>query len=292
MPNIKILKKVWDEFIYGGHSSSLEAPATLYIIAVLLNLKIDFALLFIGYLIAQIVYLFDYIFDYINEANGDITTNLVRNCYLKDNVKMRKILLLIYVLLLLIFLIFFTNFVILMITFLILMFGLLYGTLFKKYTRKIIAFKNLFVSFFWSFSPLILIFFNYQLEFTFLYPCLFIFWFIFLRLLLNTIYFDIKDIFSDSEQGLKTLPVVLGKEKTLFFLHILNVVSFLPLIFGVWINVLPLLCLWLVLFYFYSAFYLIKSNSTKANIHFLSYILADGEYILWSLVIFLAKLNP
>ena len=55
------------------------------------------------------------------------------------------------------------------------------------------------------------------------------FLFIFLRGIINVTFFDIKDIESDGARGLKTLPVMLGRERTLKFLHWLNIFAFIPL---------------------------------------------------------------
>mgnify|MGYP000052318336 CR=1 FL=1 len=81
---------------------------------------------------------------------------------------------------------------------------------------------------------------------------LLLFLFVFLRWIINTAFFDVKDIEADKKDNLKTFPVVLGNKNFLRFIHILNLFSFSPIIIGVYFDTLPSFTLALCLFYFYS----------------------------------------
>ncbi len=50
--------------------------------------------------------------------------------------------------------------------------------------------------------------------------------------MINAIFFDLKDSLTDSKEGLKTLPVILGNKNAIKLLHVLNFAAFIPLIIG------------------------------------------------------------
>jgi 4-hydroxybenzoate polyprenyltransferase len=103
---------------------------------------------------------------------------------------------------------------------------------------------------------------------------------------MDTIFFDLKDYKVDVEEGLKTLPVLLGEDNSIKILHLLNIITFIPLITGVYLKILPLYSLSLLAFYFYSFYYLImaKKASSSGSWGNLSY-LADFEFILWPILL-------
>jgi len=103
-------------------------------------------------------------------------------------------------------------------------------------------------------------------------------------------FFDIKDIESDGARGLKTLPVLLGREKTYKFLNALNIFSFIPLVAGVYLGIIPVFGLSLLGFYFYDLYYLRKAKFADGqSLRKISYTLADAEFILWPLVLLLGR---
>ena len=118
----------------------------------------------------------------------------------------------------------FANFWSIVFGFLILISGLLYTNYFKKVTRRIVGFKSFYIAFTWS---LLVVFLAFYYSFSLNLSVFLISSFVFLRVLLNTIFFDIKDIESDKKDNLKTMPIFLGKDRTLKYLNILNAVSFI-----------------------------------------------------------------
>ena len=169
---------------------------------------------------------------------------------------------------------------------LLLLFGLLYSMYFKKVTEKIVGFKNFYVSFFWA-SLVIFLVSYYSLPFNL--PVLLLFIFVFLRLLVNTIFFDIKDIESDKKYDLNTIPVMYGKNKTLNYLHIVNIFSFALVMAGVYKNIFSISFLSLSIFCFYSFYYIQKTKNGSINVNKLSYIMVDGEYLFWPMILILGK---
>ena len=117
-----------------------------------------------------------------------------------------------------------------------------------------------------------------------------LFVFVFLRFMLSTIFFDLKDIASDKTDGLKTIPVIFGIRNTINILNALNILSFLILCISIIYGVLPLFSLSLIIFLFYDFIYVIwGSQQKKSLLRFISYVFVDGEYLLWPIVIIIAK---
>jgi 4-hydroxybenzoate polyprenyltransferase len=281
----KILKSIWNEFVYGGHLLSLGGSGNIYFETTLLNQKINLLLLFLAYLISQIVYSYNHLI----EAKKDIESNSERAKYLLETKKEKKakIEFFIYCLFLLITLFLLKKTELLIFVLIIVIAGIFYTLFFKSLTKKVLGFKNLYVSFTWTFSLQLLIGMYYGI---FNNIMIILFLFIFLRCMVNGIFFDLKDIKTDKNEGLKTLPVALGQEKTLYFLHIINFISFIPILFGVFKNILPFYSLSLFIFFFYSFYYLRVAEKGKSNLNFLSYVMVDAEHILWGLWALIFKL--
>jgi 4-hydroxybenzoate polyprenyltransferase len=108
--------------------------------------------------------------------------------------------------------------------------------------------------------------------------------------MVNTCFCDIKDMENDKKYQIKTLPVVLGKEKFIVVLHIINIISLTPILIGVYLHVLPLFSLLLVALIMYSVYYIQKSKRKETNIQSLSSIVVDGEYVFWPFILFVGSL--
>jgi len=120
---------------------------------------------------------------------------------------------------------------------------------------------------------------------------LIIFLFINLKGMVNAIFFDLKDHLTDSREGLKTLPVVMGKENSIKLLHFLNFAAFFPLIIGVYLGILPVISLSLIIFFFYSFYYLKKAQeSIDDEIWVTLGSIADFEFIFWPAILLVCTL--
>ena len=275
----QVLGFAWREFVYGGHLLSLGAVSIVFTSAVLLDILIAWDFLLVVYLITYTVYLYNR----FKEFNEDFLTNPDRTQHVKRYINRIPFIISCSVLIIIGILLHFGNFLSLVFGLLLLLLGMLYSVCFKKLTRKIVGFKSFYVSFIWA---SLVIFLAFYYSFSLNLATFFIFFFIFLRWLINSIFFDIKDTKLDKKDYLKTLPVLLGKMKVLSYLHIINIFSIVPIIIGVFKNLLPPYALFLLIFYFYSFYYLQKVKDEKANVHNLSYVMVDGEYLLWLTILF------
>jgi 4-hydroxybenzoate polyprenyltransferase len=276
----KLSSILWAEFLHGAHLISLGALGIVLTIIILFNLTIDVTPLIIAYLIFQIIYTYNY----FREIKFDITTNPERVSHINDRRLWIKVAPFVYLFLLLILLITSNTSLMILSCFMVIG-GILYTEYFKR--LPILGFKNYYTSFFWALSVFIVPFY-YSIN---VLPFIYIVIFIFIRGLVNTIFFDIKDIVSDGERGLKTFPVFLGKKRTLNTLHILNLLSCIPILIGVFNNSLPTIALGLCLTILNGIYYLSKAKEVEdKKLRILSSILVDGEYMLWPLVILIIKL--
>lgn len=283
MINNGILKLIKDEFIYGSHLLSLGAAAIAFTSAFLLDIPITWDFLTIAYLIFYSIYSYNR----YKEFKNDFSTNSARTSHIKNYFIYYPFIIFFSSALAVLILLRFGNIGSFIFGFFLLISGFLYTDYFKKITEKIVGFKNFYVAFVWALLVIILSLYYNVFSGLKLYL---IFFFVFFRWILNTAFFDLKDIDSDKKENLKTIPVFWGKEKTLLFFHIINILSFIPITVGVYKNILPFYSLSLLIFYFYSFYYLQKAKDTKTDIHTLSYVMVDGEYLFWPIVLFLTKL--
>jgi 4-hydroxybenzoate polyprenyltransferase len=271
-----------NEFIYGGHLLSLGSVSIVFVSSILLNIKITWDFLVISYLVTYIAYSYNRLM----ELKSDSLTNPLRTLHIKKYMKWLPLIIFFCFFIVAILLLRFGNansaiFAIFMVAG-----SLLYTVHFKNYTKKIIGFKSVYVSLFWASLVLLLaLYYRTSINLAVISISLFVF----LRLLVNTIFFDIKDIASDKLYSLKTLPVYLGRRKVLSLIHILNLVSFLLLVVCVYKGVLPPGALSLLVFFIYTCFYLGLAKKEGTDMQKLSYFMVDGEYILWPFVIFIFK---
>ncbi len=276
-----IFKSIWDEVIYGGHFVAISNAAVLLVAIILLNLNIDksFILLVFSYLIVLTIYNANH----LQELRSDIKSNPERTKHISKNKNAYMIKVAISGLLIL-FLLIYVNLQTAIFIIFLLIGGLLYP---KKVTKKILGFKDYYTALFWSLIVFLPIFyFNMSVGYGFIL----FFLFVLIRSVLNAIYFDLKDSKADKKEGLLTFPVYFGESKTINILKILNIVSFIPLVAAVFTASLPLFSISLLLVLPYCFFYLNKSLETKASsLRTISYILVDGEYICWLLILLIGK---
>lgn len=278
------LQFIKNEFIYGGHLLSAGAVGIVFTAAVLLNIRITWDFAVISYLITYIAYAYNK----LAELKSDFLTNGSRARHIERNARLLPMVIIVSLSLILLLLFQFGSLNGIIFVLFMIIGSLLYTLYFKSFTKKIIGFKSFYVSFFWA-SLVFLLVLYYSADITVAVFLLFIF--VFLRFVVSTVFFDIKDMESDKLSGLKTLPVFLGKDNVLALIHVLNVFSFLPIVIGFYFQVFSVLSLLLLIFYFYTFYYLRLANRGGVNIQKLSYVMVDGEYLLWFLVIALgAKL--
>lgn len=278
----KYFELLKNEFIYGGHLLSLGAASIVFTAAMMLDVDITWDFLLISYLIVYIAYSFNRLLEF----KSDFLTNPLRTEHIGGYITVLPYIIMFSFLAILSLMAKFGNFNSLIFVLFMVAGSLLYTTFFKDLTKNIVGFKSFYVSFFWA---LLVLLFALYYNIVIMFPVCLVFSFVFLRLIVNTVFFDIKDIDSDKLHNLRTLPVYLGKKKVLLLIHVLNGVSFLPVIIGAARGFLPFSSLSLLLFYFYTVYYVESVENDSINLQKLSYAMVDGEYVLWSLVLFYFK---
>lgn len=270
----ELIESLVHEFIYGGHLLSLGAASIVWSMLLIIDAKGGWIVFVLAYLISQIVYNYDH----IKEGDSKETTNQERTKHLMQYKTLQIAVIIVYILTF-VFLLTFTNWEVAALCIFLVFGGIMYTHTLKKLTKKVAGFKSFYVSILWGtlvFLPL----FYYSSTLQPLFVVFFIF--VFVRLLVNTIFFDIKDIKSDSNKGFQTFPILFGVEKTIFYLQILNACSGLLLLFAMYLKLVPAVSFVLLLFPVYGQYYLTNAyKATHSKIKALSYIIVDGEYILW-----------
>jgi len=270
----KILNSIWNEFVYGGHLLSFGAVSIVYAASILLDIRITWDFLLVVYLGTESVYLYNR----FKEYKVDFLTNPERTEHIKKYVKYIPFIIFLMTFSAIVFVVYFNKISALTFGLLLLIIGLLYSLFFKKITEKIIAFKSFFISLMWSLLVLFLaIYYSAPINLAlFLFSV-----FVFLRFFVSVSFFDIKDIKTDKQEGLKTLAVVL-KQSTLWqFLSIIAILAVLPLIIGVYLRILPISSLMLFLTIPYTFFYFKQLENKNISPYFLYNVIVDGEFIFW-----------
>jgi 4-hydroxybenzoate polyprenyltransferase len=267
-------------FIYGGYLPALWGPSLNLTVCFILNISLDFRILLISFLLPLIVYSHDY----HEDLESDAKTNPERANFLDK--KRSKQLTLIYLTTMGILLVWVFNFAIIVFVIALFVMGILYTGVLKGITKKITAFKNFYIALIWGSwgTFLIAIYHKSSINLSFI----FLFLFIYAKVIVNTIFFDLKDTKSDKKSGLKTMPAVLGIKNTINFLKGINILTSSILIIGVYLKVLPPIALFLTLFYAYTSHYLKVGQVNPAELSSKSFI-ADIEAILYPGILVLMK---
>ena len=274
---------IWDEFIYGDHWISLNSISVSLCTMLLLGLQIRWEFLLIVYLGTLSIYRYNH----YKEIKLDEMSNFGRTNHLKKYEKMLPFTIFIFAILFFVFLIYYGNLKSIFFGIFLLLLGFLFTGIFKKATRTVLGFK----SFYTSFSFSLLIFFT-----TIYYSCqinklvLFFILFCFLRFFIGTSYCDIKDMKIDKKRKLLTFPVVLGKQRFLTFIQLINLTSLFIVILAIFFQIFPVYTLMLSFAFFYSFYYIIKSRDTSYDINSLFAVIVDGEFIYWPFLLLVGLL--
>ncbi|MDP2820974.1 MAG: UbiA family prenyltransferase [bacterium] len=281
----KTLELIWKEFFYGGHMQCVGTLAIVLVTAMLFKIKITWDCLIICYLMFYPMYLYNR----FREIEIDSLTNPERTNYLKSYISKTPIIIFFIVLVLVFMMLRFTNLFTTIFGLLLLFLGLFYSEGVKKFTRFIPLLKNFYVGGF--FAVLVIfpaLYYNFHFNTAALKLSLFLFFIlIFLKGIIMQIFLDIKDIEGDGQEGLKTLGVLAGKEKTITAIKILNVFLVLPIIvICVLLKIFPLEFLSLILVVPLD-FYLLDSLKYK---NYFTFIVVSGIFLFWLILIYTAKI--
>jgi len=279
-------KFICDEFIYGHHWCSLNASAIVLSMMILLGMNIRWEFVLIAYLGTQCIYNYNH----YKELDSDAVTTSPRVAHIRKYGAIYPLIIKLYGILFFLFLIFFGNLPSILFGSFLLSLGLVYTTNVKSVSKRMIGLKALYTSISWG---LLILFTAIYCSYPLTIGVILFFLFVFLRMVIITTFYDIKDISSDRESGLVTLPMIFqDKNSWLNILHILNIISLIPIILGVLFSILPIYSLLLLPLIFYGFTYIQKAKSNTADINFLSYLVADGDYNIWPVLLIIGVFIP
>ena len=142
--------------------------------------------------------------------------------------------------------------------------------------------KNLFISLGWSLIPVLVGLYFLRLEAVLALMG----GFIFLRLMVNTLIFDVRDVEGDTEQGVRTVPVAYGIRATYRAMAAIDLATFAYLATALLLGLLPISAAILAILPAYSLFYAYIARRPGANLGFICDVLVDGEYLFWGPLVF------
>ncbi len=276
----KIINSIFSEFIYGSHIIALDASAMVVTIMLLTNQTINFVLVLIPYLVAQVIYSYNH----FQEADSDEKDNPERAAIFKQNKRGKIIVFFIYIFLLSICLLL-TNLSTSLLIISIFILGMLYTLYFKR--LKITGFKSYYVSAVWVLIVLIVpLMMNQKIDSFYIFTMIIYF----LTALASTIFFDLKDIVSDRDSGVKTFPVILGMKKTQYLLNFIKLISFILVVIGVYFKIIPTLFILYPIAILYGVVYINGAfNLKNKRLRLISHIVADAEFLFWLFIIVLYR---
>ncbi len=279
------LTSIQNALFYGGYLTSLGCPAFILSESILLKMPVSIPILLISFLLPLIVYSYNY----YGELESDMSTNPERTLYLRAKRGLFPAIIGSYIGLLSLLLILYADQRLMVYILILIVSGIMYTLILKRLTKKVPIFKSVYVSLVWASAGAFIFPIYYSLNNSSFF--LLIFAFIFLKGITNATFFDLKDLVSDRERGLKTLPVLMGKEQTIKYLHAMNLIAIIPLILGVYARIIPVYTLSLIAFCFYDYYYIKKAETlTNKDLRIASYALADAEFILWPLLLIIASI--
>ena len=282
--NLDLIYTLKDEITYGGYLVALCSPCLILSTSLILNIHIDLPLLLISYLLPLIIYSYDY----YKDIDKDIKNNSERAIFLKKKADKFPYIFSFYILLLISLLILYSNYILGAFILAIIAGGILYNVVFKNFTKKIPAFKNIFTAMNWALVGAFFPLFYNSMDINLSFMIMFVF--IFLRVMINVIFFDLKDMENDKSTGIKTLPVMLGKKSTVKVLNLINIVAFIPLIMGVYLNIISFSAIALLTIFFYGYYYINKASSaTSVELESTAFSLVDLECIIWPVLLVIAN---
>ena len=266
-----MLKFIIKEIIYTGHLQALGATSVSLLASSYLGVPLFPKPLILGisfYLLFQAIYYTDRILD----LKKDVLTNGERVAHLSSKGRLYRILPLIFFIIFSLITYYYFSFKLTLLFSLLLLLGVFYPLFLKSLTKYVPLFKNIYVSLFYASVPLISL-----VSFSEYDPNIWnLAFFVFVNIFTMQIILDLKDIESDSKEGLKTLPVLLGFNSTVkTALVILSLFSLYFLIYSP-LNILMLFFNAFVIGY---SLYLLNKDSKWG------YILMASLPLLWLPVI-------
>ncbi len=284
-----MIRSVAREFVHGGHLLALGTASIAAFCATLIDKLPTFQLLLMAYLFSYAAYSMNRAV----ELKQDAFSNPERTSYLRPRKKYLPAITIAcfstgYVLAILTSIPFFLALLIPLVL------SLAYTIGSKAFVRLIgakrlkekLLLKNIVISLGWSLVPVIVgLYFNEIVPVLLLLMPL-----IFLRLFVNTIFFDARDIVGDGLYGVRTLPVIYGLHRSYILMNVVDLVSASYILVLIFFGLLPIYSAVIIILPIYSMLYRWLSLKNPAHIDFLCDVVGDGEYILWGAILFIGRI--
>ncbi len=275
---------LFDEVVYNGHLQTWGVIALVVLAGQLLGTPLSASLLVAVYALFYLIYLHDR----YQGVDLDALGNARRSRHLRKIYRFVPAVLVGGLLALALFLYAFGNVYALAFAAAIALGGFLYPVYFKKLTKRIPAFKNLYVALVFA---LMLFFPNVYA----LVPlggvatlALTLAVFVFLRGLTMQFFLDLKDVDGDRAEGLRTLPVLFGAENTAAVIRVMNAGTalLLPALYLAFPSLLPLPALMLVCVAFADAYFLrLVARGNAAG-----FLLESAEFVYWPFLVYIGQI--
>lgn len=283
---MKVMRFIFNEIFYNGHFQTWGSLAIVISAGQLLDIKLTWDILAIVYLSFYLLYLHDR----YRSIEIDSLTNQKRSEHVKSIYSYIPTIIIGGLVFLCGMLFYYGNPFSLIFIACVTIFGFLYPIYFKPLTKRITAFKNFYVSS--VFSALVVfpnIYYEISLAKNTLLILIILLVFTFLRGVMMQFFLDLKDIEGDKKEGLRTLAILLGKERVYRIINIMNLITSLSLPILYFLSpslMLPSAVLFLVLlvawnFYFFNL-------GIKGR--YLGFVLGSGEFIYWPLFVFVGRI--
>lgn len=269
-----------DEFVYGGHLLALGDTFTLWALGLVAGIPVTWDFLVIVYLCVFSGNLYNRRAEAEHDRLGNGTRTKVMAKYIRAYYPIAAISLTIVALLLMRF----ADFTVLLSAAGLIAVSLLYTVALKPLTRYIVGFKSYAGALMYALMvPFMAIYYGRPIGLAVLLA----FAFYCVRIFISNAACDVKDTASDRDCGLKTFAVHYGSERTTRILGVVNVLSAIPIVVGIFLGTLPTFAVALLLTIPFAAYYLKPNRSMDDEA--LSSIVIDGEFLLWLPLVLIAR---
>ncbi|MDD4062708.1 MAG: UbiA family prenyltransferase [Candidatus Pacebacteria bacterium] len=271
------------EVAYGGHAQCLATIGIVYVSSFLLELNVDWQIMTISYLSFYLIY----IKDRIGETKIDQLTNPERSKHIENSISIIRKTMIFSIIFIGLLLFLYGNLIFNIFIIFIILLGSLYPSVFKPITKRIVAFKNIFVAIFFSVVTIIpVLYHKIEINNELLVPLLFLMLFVFIKTILMQMLLDCKDIDGDKKIKLLTIPTIIGKEETLKMLKIVNTtITILIPIIGFIFGIFPTAMLALIFIVFINLYAYKLAEQNNYN----GYVIEGSEFFFWMILIFISK---
>jgi len=271
-----------DEFVHGGHLLGINFAFIGLAVMVIFDFSIHLPILFMGYLLTQAVYGFDHYHD----LQQDSLQQNSRVAFVKRTKSMYPVRLLFFTGSFFILLFFFGNLLTIVLGLSILLLGIGYSLYLKRLTKYIPGFKNVYVA---ATVSLAIVFTALFYQNVLSFALLFFTGYAAISYFMNCNVCDVKDMESDKKQGLKTLPLLFGKQRFFYFILFVNTLSLLVLVSLLVFHLLPTFFGALIGFNILWYLVILKGMQPDVDYHWFSSRIIDSMEIFSFLFLFVGK---